>query len=216
MNKREAIQAINKHGILLVYPIKNARDPLSLWQIRHPRKKMVWEWDDGGDASVPNLWHLRAELSSSRRVVYSKWFRGRATFFSLNTFQSLLGLSLQIHSDHSLSREAREILEILNESSPRSIRVLKKETGLVGRAFEPIFMKAMKELWLRFLIVGYGEIDDGAFPSLAIGATQALFEDIYLKAKANVSPLSQERARRQLESSPALKKFANQGKLFKN
>ena len=37
----------------------------------------------------------------------------------------------------------------------------------------------MKELFRRFLIVAYGEVDDGAFPSLAVGATRTLFEDIW-------------------------------------
>lgn len=40
----------------------------------------------------------------------------------------------------------------------------------------------MKELFSRFLIVAYGEVDDGAFPSLAVGTTRNLFEDLVLDA----------------------------------
>jgi hypothetical protein len=41
----------------------------------------------------------------------------------------------------------------------------------------------MKELWSRLLIVGFGEVDEGAFPSLAVGATRLLFEPLYEEAK---------------------------------
>jgi hypothetical protein len=40
----------------------------------------------------------------------------------------------------------------------------------------------MKELWSRCLIVAYGEVDDGAFPSLAVGSAKLLFEDLWNQA----------------------------------
>ena len=40
----------------------------------------------------------------------------------------------------------------------------------------------MRELWERLLIVGVGEVDDGAFPSLAVGATEVLFEELWEQA----------------------------------
>src|SRR4051812_35309378 len=105
MQKKSAISAIERQGILLVYPIKNASDPPSLWGVAHPRKKMRWEWDDSGDDSVADLWHLRMELSTSRKVIYTKWYKGRATFFSLPVFQALLALRLR-EKRTPLSREA--------------------------------------------------------------------------------------------------------------
>lgn len=41
----------------------------------------------------------------------------------------------------------------------------------------------MKDLFSRLLIVGFGEVEDGAFPSLAVGATELLFSDIWTQAK---------------------------------
>ena len=32
-------------------------------------------------------------------------------------------------------------------------------------------------LWAKMLIVGFGEVEEGGFPSLAIGASRVLFED---------------------------------------
>jgi hypothetical protein len=42
----------------------------------------------------------------------------------------------------------------------------------------------MKELFSSFLIVGFGEVDDGAFPSLAVGATELLYDDLWRQAEA--------------------------------
>lgn len=67
--------------------------------------------------------------------------------------------------------------------------------GLKGRDNEAAFQRAMKELWSRLLIVAFGEVDDGAFPSLAVGSTRVLFEDLWRKAFA-------------MESSDALRAIA--------
>lgn len=206
MRKQAALQAIEKFGILLVYPIKNATDPLSLWSVAHPRKKMRWEWDDNGDDSVADLWHLREVLSRSRKAVYTKWYKGRATFFSLSVFQAMLALSLKQEAA-PLSRQAREILEILDDKSPLSTKQLKRATGLVGRALEPTYMRALKELWDRFLIVAYGEVDEGAFPSLAVGATSALFEDLYLEARAMSAEDAKKVLYEKLRLSPELARY---------
>lgn len=207
MRKQAAIKAIEKHGILLVFPVQNAADPLSLWHVAHPGKKMRWEWDESGDDGVAELWHLRTELSESRKAVYTKWFQGRATFFSLNVFRALLALSLTRGSERSLTRDAREVLTILREQSPLSTKQLKRETGLVGRALEPVYHKALKELWSRLLIVGYGEVDDGAFPSLAVGATSFLFEDLYREAEEMDAQEAIRIVTAVLRRSPKLDKF---------
>ena len=54
---------------------------------------------------------------------------------------------------------------------------------LQGRDNEPLYTKATKELFQRFLIVAYGEVADGAFPSLAMGATRLLYEDLWTEAQ---------------------------------
>ena len=182
MKKKDAIAAIERHGILLVYPIKNARDPASLWGALFPRSEMRWEWDDNGDDRVARLWHLREELSRSKQVVYAKWFNGRATFFSKPVFTAL-----RAHyraEPLPMNREARELLELLRESSPQSTKQLKRGTGLIGRALESTYERALKQLWRQLLVVGFGEVDEGAFPSLAVGATSLLFEDLEEEARA--------------------------------
>ncbi len=183
MNKKEAIRAIERHGMLLVFPIDNAKEPLSLWSVFYPRSKMLWEWDESGDNRVAQLWHLREELSRSRKVVYAKWFKGRATFFSRDLFRALLAVYSKQPRFHTLSRDARELLALLEENSPQSTKQLKRGSGLVGRALEGTYTRALQEVWSRLLIVAFGEVDEGAFPSLALGATKWIFEDLYREAQ---------------------------------
>lgn len=143
---------------------------------------MRWEWDSGGDSRVPLLWHLREELSRSKKVVYCKWYRGRATFFSRDTFVNFLSV-LQTPKAANFGVEARKILEALELESPLSTKQLKRSVGLVGKDFEAAYNRGLNELWRRLWIVGFGEIDDGAFPSLAIGSTEVLFEDLVRRAR---------------------------------
>jgi hypothetical protein len=187
MKTKTAIRAINHHGMLLVFPITNKKVPHSLWAELHPRTRMRWEWDGDGDHKVADMWMLMKALSSSREVVYSKWYRGRATFFSRQLFTALL--SRQLHKgvfaapSEWLSREAQSLLSELEGNSPLSTRDLKKLCDLQGRFNEPLYSRAMKELFSHFLIVAFGEVDDGAFPSLAVGATRLLFEDLFVAAQ---------------------------------
>lgn len=180
INLRSAIAKVNKAGALLVFPIKNHRETASLWSVFYPQDKMSWDWSEDGDNRVADLWHLRTRLSTSNEVVYSKWFRNRATVFSFDLFSSLLSLvSNKTLSQLKLSADAISILKVLSDDSPLPSKILKDEAGLIGADNTSRFDKAMKELWLRFLIVGYGEVDEGGYPSLAVGTSKLLFEDLW-------------------------------------
>lgn len=176
-----AIAAIEEHGILLVFPITNQPLPLSLWSALHPRSRMRWAWDDAADRRVVELWHLREELARSSKVVYAKWFRGRATFFSRPVFRAMLStLKATCKIDEGLSIRARALLDLLEDDSPQSTKELRRTSEMQGRAMEAMYTRALTELWSRLLIVGVGEVADGAFPSLSIGATKLLYEDLWI------------------------------------
>ncbi len=185
LTQPNAIQSINKHGLLLVFPILNAREPHSLWHEFHPYTKMRWEWDENGDDKVGQMWGLMKRLSENREVVYSKWFQGRATFFSRPLFTAMLSL-LKKKGDlrAGLSCAAKNLLEILESDSPLSTKQLKKMAELQGKDNERIYNRSMKELFAKQLIVAFGEVDDGAFPSLAVGATRLLFEDLWRESES--------------------------------
>lgn len=182
--EQNAIRAIDQHGLLLVFPILNAKDPHSLWFEFHPRTKMRWEWDENGDDKVGQLWGLMKRLSENRKVVYTKWYQGRATFFSRALFVAMLAMQRK-QQDHrsQLSRAAQNLLEILESDSPLSTKQLKKAADLQGKDNEGTYNRALKELFTTLWIVAFGEVDDGAFPSLAVGATRLIFEDLWREAE---------------------------------
>lgn len=180
MDLRKAVQAVEKYGLCLTFPIDNSKDTPSLWYHFFPKSKMRWEWDSGGDNRVAELWHLREQLSRSGKVVYGKWFKGRATFFSKECFTALHHrFNFMKGAGRDLSQEAAEILSTLDDNSPLSTKQLKRAVSLEGRDLEPTYQRSLKSLWDRLMVVGYGEIDDGAFPSLAIGSTRNLFDELY-------------------------------------
>jgi hypothetical protein len=185
MNLRSAVSKINQRGMLLVFPVKNAKQPASLWSEFFPRTEMRWEWDDSGDNRVGELWHLRAQLSTSRKVVYTKWYRGRATVISFELFTAMLKILDSTHASgtRELSLPSRELLDLLEEDSPLSTKVLKKAADLRGKDMERVYNAAMKPLWAQLLVIAFGEVDEGAFPSLAMGATKVIFEDLWRESE---------------------------------
>ncbi|MBS1962686.1 MAG: hypothetical protein JST04_10750 [Bdellovibrionales bacterium] len=211
MTAKKAVGFIENRGVLLVYPLDNRKAPRSLWSEFFPRSEMRWEWDTGGDDRVADLWRLREELSRSGKVVYAKWFRGRATFFSREVFTDLLAGFGSVRMDRSrLTREARLLLETLESDSPLSTKQLKAATDLRGKLFESTYEKAMRELWRKLLIVGHGELDDGAFPSLLVGATRHHFEDLWDEARGIDRDTAFARVYAKFEADPPFRKFLDQ------
>ena len=175
----DAVKRINDRGVLLVFPVHNRPLPLSLWSEFYPKTRMVWDWNDDAAGPVHDMWGLMKRLSDCREVVYSKWYQGRATFFSRELFAAMLGLRRrQYDVRRRLSPTARLLFEVLENNSPLSTRKLKELTDLQGRLHEAAYSRAMKELFSCLQIVGFGEVDDGAFPSLAVGATELLYDDL--------------------------------------
>lgn len=181
--RQKIIQAIEKEGCLLVYPLDNRKEPKSIWTSLYPRTPMRWEWDQDGDDRVAELWILREELSRSREVVYSKWYRNRATFFSQEFFVNLVSFLGSVRDEVPLQHDSKEALESLLMDSPQSTPLLKENLGLRGRAFEGQYNRALKPLWNYLYLVGFGEVADSSFPSLNIAATATLFEELWQTAK---------------------------------
>jgi len=200
----KALAAVREHGALLVYPITNRKAPRSLWSALYPRSEMNWAWDENADDRVVGLWHLRERLARSRKVVYAKWFRGRAVFFSRELFVQMLAAV----APWSLvpSFDAREILGLLEESSPQSTKSVRREAGLGGKQGERVWQHSMNELWAALLVVGTGEVDDGAFPSLEVGATRLIFEDLWDEASLVDRESARSRVTEHFQAEPAFLK----------
>lgn len=205
ISRANSVAHINRQGLLLVFPIKNQTEPNSLWRCLFPRTKMRWEWSDTGDDKVAQMWYLMKDLSDCRQVVYSKWYQGRATFFSREVFAALL--HDQKPREQVLSRGAREVLELLESDSPLSTREIKRAMDLEGRFHESQFNRIMKELFQSLLVIGFGEVDDGAFPSLAVGATRTLYEDLWEQSQGMSNAHAQKILDRHLPPGSKFRKF---------
>ena len=205
---QSAVKMINESGMLLVFPINNRPDPSSLWSGFFPRSKMRWEWNDDGDDRVARLWGLMKRLSNSRQAVYSKWYQGRATFFSRDLFTAMLSIQMKTRDLKSeLNFHSQALLDALEEDSPLSTKELKRMTDLQGKFNEPNYNRGMKILFQRLLIVGFGEVEDGAFPSLAVGATHMLYEDLWEEAQNMDSKTAQGLVERHLIPDSPMRKF---------
>ncbi len=132
-NYKKAVAAINEHHIQLVYPIKNAPEPRSLWHSLHPRTFMKWDWSEDADQRVVDIWHLKDDLSCGQDVVYAKWFRGRATFFSREIFAPILCLleTTKVDEIHR-SVHASDIYDELLERSPLTPKIVRQAVDLSG------------------------------------------------------------------------------------
>ncbi len=204
--RKKAIDAVNKLGATLVFPLDNRPDPPSLWSVLHPRSKMRWAWDNGADNRVAQLWLLREEMSRRDEVVYGKWFRGRATFFSRKTFTALLA-AFETPRRAARTPDANTVYRSLDETSPQSTKELKRSTELAGKFFATTYDKALKSLWEEGRIVGRGEKDDGAFPSLLVGATPASFEELWSEAAKHDRSWGEAQLRKQLPGESPFLKF---------
>lgn len=182
MYKNKVIRTIDKAGVLLVYPIQNQKEPPSIWHSLYPNCKMSWDWADSADDRVVDLWHLRTELSVSRKVVYTKWYQGRATFFSRPVFTALLKVLNAGERQRDLPEPASEIYRLLLDDSPQTPRMMREALGLLGKTNEAAFNRGIGELWRRLLVVGFGELDEGSYPALQVGATKHQFEDLWDEA----------------------------------
>lgn len=182
MKIKSAVKHINDKGILLVFPINNRPEPLSIWSCFYPKQKMIWEWNEDSDDRIGDMWLLMKKLSDGKEVVYSKWFQGRATFFSRDLFRALLAIYVSDQAPE-VARSSMNLLEALESDSPLSTKQLKKLTDLQGRDNEAEYNRGLKTLFQRFLVIGFGEVDDGAFPSLAVGATKVLYEDLWIESR---------------------------------
>lgn len=210
--RARAIEAIDRRGILLVYPIKNRPLPLSLWSELHPRTRMVWDWNEDSDDKIADLWHLREQLSRSRVVVYSKWYQNRATFFSREVFVAMLAYLGSCRRE--FMSESGMALEALEANSPMSTKELKAAVELEGRLLEPTYNRALKPLWQTLQLVGFGEFEDSSFPSLGVGATRTLFEDLWEEASQLSSEDAESFLLKKLGEDNLFLKFA--GKVLKN
>ena len=82
------------------------------------------------------------------------------------------------------SQAAHDIYQELLSESPLTPKMIKERLDFGGRKNRALYGRAIKILWERALIAGAGEVDEGQFPALSMGATRHFFEDEWDRAHA--------------------------------
>jgi hypothetical protein len=180
---KKMLECIEEKHWALVYPLKGKDQWPSLWHHLYPRRPMNWSWDSEADPRISQLWADREDLASQKLAVYTKYFRDRATFFSKPYFVSLLREHRPWTKKPS-DRLSRWLLDSLLDNTPQSTKMLKRRwRSLDGSAPNGNWDRSLKTLFRGLWIVGLGEEDDGAFPSLRLGATELAWEELWQEAQ---------------------------------
>lgn len=182
LTKRNAIRIVQKEKVLLSFPLKGKPELASLWSRFFPGKTMHWSWEEDADDYINDLWVLMKELSGIEEVIYSKWYQGRVTLFAPDLFIAMLAIHRQ-KPQKQLIAPARQLLSALELDSPLSTKQLKKAAELTGKDNLAAYNRGLRTLFQSFLIVGYGEEYDGAFPSARMAATRHVYDEFWYQAE---------------------------------
>lgn len=144
----DAVRFINLVGFCVLFPVKNvplsslyyavAKRPPTGWG---KYSQLIWKWKD--------------ELPKSRRAFYGKFFKGRATFLSLEFLPHFLateGTALdaneaeEFYEAGRITRNALELWQALAQHGPLPTLELRHACKLETQAGNARFKKAMLEL----------------------------------------------------------------------
>jgi hypothetical protein len=154
----DAVRFINLVGFCVLFPVKNV--PLSSLYYAVAKRppagwgkycQLIWKWKD--------------ELPKRRRAFYGKYFKGRATFLSLQFlphFLAIQGTAVQasqaeeFYEAGRLSRNAMELWQALAQHGPLPTLELRHACNLETQAGNDRFKKAMLELQSLLIVTHSG------------------------------------------------------------
>jgi hypothetical protein len=165
--RREAVQFINEVGIALLFPGDNMPLP-DLWSAINGAERKLPKHHH--DAALHKTWNWKDEIPTKREAWYGKIVRGKPAFISMDALPAVYALSnnygelddyLEAYNDGLLSKEAKDIYEVLLNEGPLSTNKLRKLSGMKGggdsaRRFE----RAIVELQSDLKIVKSGVSED--------------------------------------------------------
>ena len=154
----DAVRFINLVGFCVLFPVKNvplsslyyavAKRPPTGWG---KYSQLIWKWKD--------------ELPKRRRAFYGKYFKGRATFLSLEFLPHFLaaqGTAVEasdveeFYEAGRISRNALELWQALAKHGPLPTLELRHACKLETQAGNARFKKAMLELQSLLIVTHSG------------------------------------------------------------
>ncbi|MEO8286897.1 MAG: crosslink repair DNA glycosylase YcaQ family protein [Chloroflexota bacterium] len=159
----EAVRFINDVGIALLFPGENMVLP-DLWSAINGEERTIPKHHH--DWALRKTWDWKDNIPKRKDAWYGKLVRGKPAFVAMNDLPAIYALSdnfgelddyLEAYADGLLSKEGKDIYEVLLEGSAMSTAQLRKATGMAGggdnaRRFE----RAITELQSGFKIVKSG------------------------------------------------------------
>ena len=174
----DAVKFIDAAGFCLLFPIKNVALP-SLYFALTGRVPIQW------DVAVDKLWKWKDHLPRQRRAFYSKYFKKRGTFISLETlpyFLAMEGMSLEprasagLYAAGRITDDARTICEALENHGTLATLELRHICKMETVAGNKRYKRAMLELSRDLIFVHSGtEKETGAWASSRFELTVRAF-----------------------------------------
>ena len=167
-SKEEAIEYVSERGFIFFWPIKGITMP-SLWTAVAGDRPVANEHDDPGHIT----WGWKDSLLGKNSWFYAKILRKKATMISMDLVPSFYALSenygapeedyLTIYEQGRMTRETKQVYEVIIEKGPVDTVALRKEARLSGRASDSSFTRALANLQADFKIVPVAVTKSGAW-----------------------------------------------------
>jgi hypothetical protein len=186
----DAVRFIDNVGYCLLFPIKGVPLP-SLYYACARRECTSW------DQYCLRIWKWKDEFGRQRRAFYSKYFKGRGTFISVNLLPHFLAMEGSAYAtedfEHAyaagrVTADARTVWKSLAEHGPLATLELRHACKFDTQAGNRRFKKAMLQLSRLMLVVHSGaEQETDAWASSRFELTASAFPAAMAQAR-EISP----------------------------
>jgi hypothetical protein len=164
----EAVRFIDAAGFCVLFPLRNVPLP-SLYHAVSGRAELQW------DQYAELVWRWKDDLPKKRRALYTKYFKGRGTFLSLELLPHLLAShgtavapedAASFYAAGRISPSACELWQALARHGPLATLELRHACKMDRKSGNLRFKKAMLELQ-RLLVVTHSgaEQETGSWAS---------------------------------------------------
>jgi hypothetical protein len=150
----DAVRFIDAAGFCVLFPLRNVQLP-SLYYAVTKRSDVRW------DKYAQLIWRWKDDLPKKRRALYTKYFKGRGTFLSLELLPHFLAMhgtavspedAASFYAAGRISHSALELWDALDQHGPLATLELRHACKMDAKPGNVRFKKAMLELQ-RLLVV---------------------------------------------------------------
>lgn len=137
-SRHEAVKFINEAGVVLLFPGDNTPLP-DLWSAINGYERRLPKHHH--DSALSKTWSWKDDIPSRKEAWYGKIVRGKPAFISLRDLPAVYALSsnygelddyLEAYADGLMSKESKEIYEVLLREGPLPTSTLRKLCGMGG------------------------------------------------------------------------------------